>query len=347
MDNLTHSLIGALIGQTGLKKRSGLGMPTLIIAANIPDVDAACFLWLEGTEHLGFRRGITHGPLAMLILPLLLTAAMVGFDQWQARRGKRPAPRAAVRFGPLYLLALIGTLSHPAFDWLNNYGVRLLEPFSSNWFYGDALFIIDVWLWAILIGGWFWSRRAEKGGGNWQQRGQLVATLVGLYVIANGAITGVAEREAASALAARQAPDTLFSDWRHGTMQRWDSIGMGGPENWARIRTQPERLVVASPRPFLFWQREIFWRDGDVYGSGEYDLATGVRLDAGIARHGGGDIRLNAIGAQHPQVNAFLFWSRMPVVRWTESEVVLTDQRYGDPRVAERFTVRISRSELR
>ena len=44
-------------------------------------------------------------------------------------------------------------LSHPFLDWLNNYGVRLLMPFSDRWFYGDTLFIVDPWLWLILGGG--------------------------------------------------------------------------------------------------------------------------------------------------------------------------------------------------
>ena len=47
---------------------------------------------------------------------------------------------------------MIGTLSHPFLDWLNNYGVRLLMPFSGRWFYGDALFIVDPFLW-IVFGG--------------------------------------------------------------------------------------------------------------------------------------------------------------------------------------------------
>ncbi len=51
MDNLTHSLVGALLGQAGLKKKTGLAMPALVIGANLPDVDAACFFWLEGQEH--------------------------------------------------------------------------------------------------------------------------------------------------------------------------------------------------------------------------------------------------------------------------------------------------------
>ncbi len=44
MDNLTHSLVGALFGQMGLKRKTGLAMPTLIIAANIPDIDAVAVL---------------------------------------------------------------------------------------------------------------------------------------------------------------------------------------------------------------------------------------------------------------------------------------------------------------
>ena len=54
MDNLTHSLAGAVLGQMGLKEKTGLAMPTLILAANLPDIDAACLAWLDGVQHLGF-----------------------------------------------------------------------------------------------------------------------------------------------------------------------------------------------------------------------------------------------------------------------------------------------------
>ncbi len=62
MDNLTHSLIGAVLGQAGRKRKTGLAMPTLIIAANLPDIDAPCAIY--GIEFLSMRRGITHGPIA-------------------------------------------------------------------------------------------------------------------------------------------------------------------------------------------------------------------------------------------------------------------------------------------
>ncbi len=52
-------------------------------------------------------------------------------------------------------------LSHVFFDFLNNYGVRLLAPFDWRWFYGDAVFIIDPWLWLSLGAGVWLARRRQ------------------------------------------------------------------------------------------------------------------------------------------------------------------------------------------
>src|SRR3546814_19000364 len=87
MDNLTHSLVGALLGQMGLKEKTGLAMPTLIIAANLPDLDAGCAIY--GIESLSMRRGVPHGPIAPILLPGLLWEPMIGLDPWRAWRGKR------------------------------------------------------------------------------------------------------------------------------------------------------------------------------------------------------------------------------------------------------------------
>ena len=189
MDNLTHSLVGAVLGQAGLKRTTGLAMPALIIGANLPDVDAACFFWLEGTEHLAFRRGITHGPPALVLLPLILAGILWAFDRWQTKRGTRPEGRLPVRFGWLYAMAFIGCLSHPFFDWLNVYGIRLLEPFSSQWFYGDTLFIIDPWLWAMLIASVWVSRRREKAAGAWMRPARVGIAAALAYIGMNWAIT--------------------------------------------------------------------------------------------------------------------------------------------------------------
>ncbi|MEO6153211.1 MAG: hypothetical protein ABIT09_12700 [Croceibacterium sp.] len=39
MDNLTHSLVGWTLGQTGLKRKSRKGFGALILGANMPDID--------------------------------------------------------------------------------------------------------------------------------------------------------------------------------------------------------------------------------------------------------------------------------------------------------------------
>lgn len=305
MDNLTHSLVGALLGQAGLKRKTALAMPTLIIAANLPDIDAACFFWLHGAEHLGFRRGITHGPIAMLLLPLLLWAAMLGSDRW--RRRSNP-DRPAVHMGWLLALAFIGTLSHPAMDWLNTYGVRLLEPFSSTWFYGDSIFIIDLWLWVGLSAALLASLRAEqKGAALWTRPAALALAVASGYVFANGVLTGLTESRATESL------------------QR---AGIERP------------LVVASPPPLFFWEREIFWRDAKSYG--ETRMTPFAETDLGTmgTAHNADDPRIAAIAATNSEVRAFLSWSRMPVAEFgADGSLTLTDQRYRHPLAVDRFRV--------
>jgi inner membrane protein len=149
VEPLAHTLAGACLAEAGLKRLSPLAASTLIIAANIPDVDGACYLHSADLA-FALRRGWTHGILAMVALPFVLTAVMLAFDRLVVRRWHPQRQAADGRM--LLALAAIGVVSHPLLDWLNNYGVRLLMPFSDRWFYGDTLFIVDPWLWLILGG---------------------------------------------------------------------------------------------------------------------------------------------------------------------------------------------------
>ena len=141
MDNLCHTLLGAALGKAGLARRTRLGMSTLLIASNLPDIDVAVFA--TNTVAVSFRRGWTHGVLAQAALPLLLAGGMA---MWGRRRPGEPP----VRFSELALLSYVGVLSHVFLDFLNSYGVRLLMPFSPRWFYGDALVVVDPWLYVML-----------------------------------------------------------------------------------------------------------------------------------------------------------------------------------------------------
>ena len=307
MDNLTHSLVGALLGQAGLKKKTGLAMPALIIGANLPDVDAACFFWLEGTEHLGFRRGITHGPPAMVLLPLLLAGLLWGFDRWQAKRGTRPEGRSPVSFKWLFLLGFIACLTHPALDWLNVYGVRLLEPFSSQWFYGDVLFIIDVWLWALLGISIGLSLRYEKRRGTWQNPAWLGIVAALLYIGGNW-------------LTSRD-------------MARMESGNIAVSE------------TIAAPVPFDPRKRDLIFVNSDgrhqiIEG---YAGPSNEKLESKFY----GDFLLASCGfaevtREDSHVRAFMEWVRVPFVELrADGSVWLRDARFVDPRVGDRFGVQL------
>jgi inner membrane protein len=299
MDNLTHSLVGALLGQAGLKRRTGLAMPALVIGANLPDVDATCTIY--GIESLAMRRGLTHGPIAWVLLPLVLAAILWAFDRWQAqdrlRRGKRPEGRLPVHFGWLYALAFVACLTHPALDWLNSYGIRLLEPFSHRWFYGDALFIVDVWLW-IGLGFALWrSLRLERQGRSFE--GTAHVALLGLvgYVAANLAITQVHKLSDPSVWVdiAQPVPAAFWE--RQSIVSDGVGIWLVDGRRYGAVPLSQCDLVAARSRDpraaaFLFWSRTPFvehapgggWLLRDARFAGSAGGRFSVELPASVCR---------------------------------------------------------------
>ena len=146
MDPITHTLVGASLAESGLKRLSPLATATLVIGANAPDIDAIA-MFMGRDVSLGFRRGWTHGILAIIVLPLVVAGVIMTFDRLRRRLQRSDSPPVSAR--PIVGLAYLAVLSHPALDWLNTYGIRLLMPFDGRWFYGDALFIVDPWIWLL------------------------------------------------------------------------------------------------------------------------------------------------------------------------------------------------------
>lgn len=153
-------MVGAALSRSGLARRTALGATALIIGANLPDLDALAYLDGPGAD-LEWRRGWSHGVLALAVLPFVLTGLLLLFHRWRSREG-RWSNQHTVEPGQLLLLSFIAILSHPILDTLNSYGVRWLMPFSSRWFYGDTLFIVDPWVWLALALGIHFSRRRER-----------------------------------------------------------------------------------------------------------------------------------------------------------------------------------------
>ena len=295
MDNVCHSLLGAALGKAGLARRTPLGMTTLVVANNLPDIDVAVFA--TNTLAMSFRRGWTHGVLAQLTLPLALTAIIVLCDRLFRRH-------AAVRVNPgqILLLSYAGVLLHVFLDFLNSYGVRLLMPFSERWFYGDALYIVDPIMYAALgFGWWLASRREKKGNANPFKPARLGLAVAAVYVITMLASNVIARREVRQGLTRAGRPaDTRF---------------MVTP-------------VFANP-----FKREVIIDVGDRYEKGllwfeplphfrpaGFGIATS--LDSPDAQR----------ALQAPRAQAFLRWSRFPFVQATPTsppELWLNDYRYA------------------
>jgi len=274
MDNVCHTLVGAAFGETGLKRQTRFGNVTLMIAANLPDIDVLVFA--TDLPSVAFRRGWTHGVLAQALLPVALTAAMVGAAR--VFRAGDDAPPVRVR--GLLLLSYIGVLSHVALDLLNNYGVRLLMPFSNRWFYGDAVFIVDPWLWLTL------------GAGIWLTRRRGVAPA------ARHALTLAAVYIAAMCLNARLARNVVLDEWR--------ATRGGDPVS-----------LMAGPVPITPFERQLIVDGGLDYETGTLNLLSRrVTLDAVVPKNDT-DPRV-ARAREAPHIRAFLVWSRFPF--WTIEE---------------------------
>jgi membrane-bound metal-dependent hydrolase YbcI (DUF457 family) len=117
---------------------------TAVIATNLPDIDSVT--QFAGTaSFIDFHRGITHTIIGIPVLALILAAAM----HWVSGRGRG----GRGEFRKHFLIALLVMATHPILDWANTYGIRPFLPFSGRWFYGDTLFVIDLYLDAILFVG--------------------------------------------------------------------------------------------------------------------------------------------------------------------------------------------------
>lgn len=271
----------------GLKRLSPRAMPALIIAANLPDIDSWIAPWL-GLPPRTFHRGFTHGVGGLVVLPFLTIAIILLWERL------RPGKEGPIRIGGLLLACFIGVLSHPLLDLMNTYGVRLLEPFSHRWFYGDTLFIVDPWIWIMLILGLELSWWAERRRKNWQRPAIGMFGVVLAYVGLNAAISAAAVSAARPLIA----------------------------------RVEPPRMIVAGELPLTFWKRQIMWRGDRLAGTVDYDPFAGPKLDPKVAPLDLDDPRLAAAERTDADVRNFLFWSRMPQVIKVDGRAYLSDQRF-------------------
>ncbi len=140
MEPVTHFLSGAVLSRAGFNRRTAYATLAMTLAAEMPDLDMVWYLKgpVAGFQH---HRGITHTLLGAPFEALVVTAVM-----WGIHRMRRGRLEIQPRWFVLWCFSMLAVLLHILLDYTNNYGVRPLFPFSSQWHAWSTVFIIDPFL---------------------------------------------------------------------------------------------------------------------------------------------------------------------------------------------------------
>src|SRR5690349_15613728 len=138
MDTITHGVAGALIAKSISDAPSRKQLRLAIILGSVaPDLDLLGGLFAsDDLFDLQFHRGITHSIIALPLLAILLAFL---------------TPRKSERLKLLALGYGVGLASHILLDVVTAYGTMLFEPFSSNRYTLDTIFIIDLTLGSLVL----------------------------------------------------------------------------------------------------------------------------------------------------------------------------------------------------
>ena len=221
-----------------------------------------------------------------MVLPFLLTAAIVGFDHLVRRMGRATLPSGVVPAQVLFLAAA-AILTHPILDTLNTYGVRWLMPFSGRWFYGDTLYIVDPWLWLILGIGFFLSghRHRTRRFSEWTARPASVALTVTAGYIVVMAFSGWLARKIAA-------------------------------EELTKLTGENVEALMVAPVPFNPFVRTVVAAQRNSYRATEFRWLHRPHLDVASLKsypRGGPQGPAVTAAVATPLGKRFLGWARFPV----------------------------------
>ncbi|MEQ1728070.1 MAG: metal-dependent hydrolase [Vicinamibacterales bacterium] len=273
MDNLTHSLFGLTLARTPLGRAGRGTTAALFLASNAPDVDVVVTLG-GAARYLEFHRGPTHGLLGVVGLAAVVAGLVWLGGKWRDKGGDEPRANLLM----LWVVSMIGIAGHILMDLPTSYGTRLLSPFSWTWFSVDWMPIVDVYLLAILGGG-FWFARGPKGAVRTAVRRRRNAAIALALMAVNYGI-----RSAAHDTAVDRAPDAFG-----GRLPAWCDASFRpgwGLEHWPRAAAHtpgsPRCLIELAAMPDFVspFRWRLIAQLSDAYEVRDIDLLTGRGLSS-------------------------------------------------------------------
>ncbi len=133
MDSITHTVLGACLGQVLAGKKIGKkAMLWGAVANNIPDIDIITSTWMSQADGLMAHRGFTHSILFALIVSPMLAFL---FTSWYKK--------TTMTFIDWLLIFGTGNFLHIIIDSFTCYGTGWFEPFSHYRVTFNLLFVAD------------------------------------------------------------------------------------------------------------------------------------------------------------------------------------------------------------
>ncbi|MGE5700264.1 MAG: metal-dependent hydrolase [Deltaproteobacteria bacterium] len=342
MDTVTHGLTGWLIARA-VPSEAGKKEATLAVVAGsiLPDADNVASL-LGSEAYLRIHRGVSHSFAGVAVTSVLVALLLYRFGKWKDLK-------------KLYLLVLLGQLSHIALDLLNSYGTQIFQPFSDMRVSFDLLFIIDLAFTGIIVAGLVMSRYRPS-----RARAALVVLVayVGfatfLHLRAEGAIREAAVRHGVPVVSSwalpslveiKSLPELSMPDL--GLARRAEAAG--GPrlaEVASGIATTVlnRRRIPLPVGPFA-WNG--FVDDGSTYLRAEVDPFAGEISWKERARKGRDVPEARAL-ENLPDVRTYLWFARFPTVYVStaggKTVVTFIDMRFGGRSARRPFVLRVIES---
>ncbi len=139
MDNITHTLTGAIASKAGPERHhTRLVFWILIVSANLPDIDFLLQFFGDRIFYMEHHRGLSHSfvfaPFFAAFVAGIITLSVKG-----------------INYRLVFTCVLIGIIVHIFFDLITSFGTMIFYPITDARYTLDLIFIIDPWLTGSII----------------------------------------------------------------------------------------------------------------------------------------------------------------------------------------------------
>ncbi len=333
MDTVTHGLAGWLVARaipsdTGKKEATA----AVVLGSVLPDADNIASL-LGSEFYLRLHRGVSHSFAGVAVTSLIVALLLYRFGKWKDLK-------------KLYLLVLLGQLSHIGLDLLNSYGTQIFQPFSNARVSFDLLFIVDLAFTGIIVLGIWLSRHRPS-----RARAALVvlAAYVGfaafLHLRAEDAVREAAVRNGVPVVSAWALP-------RLPEVHSLPDLAPGRrAEAGAKARIDevaPGLTAIARRDRYPFPAGPFAWNgfvdDGATYLRAEVDPFDGAVEWKERMRRGQDAPEAKALDNLQ-DVRTYLWFARFPAVHVSKEKgktvVTFIDMRFGGLTARRPFVLRV------